>query len=133
MDSTVYLVTSSQERHNQRIVDILRLREFFGKMVLVTRTGTIEDEEHLVVGAFPNPTGVLRLVGLHRLKTTFDRYLFFPSRNVLYVKLAKKKLRSVLSAVNAVALFIRTRTRSNSRKRLSALSVFTSTANTSNG
>ena len=92
----VYVITSDQEHYNQRIVNILRLKEFFGRMVHVSETGTIENEEHLVIGAYPNPTGLLRLVGLHKLKRTLDRYLFFPSRNILYVRLAKKKLRDAI-------------------------------------
>ncbi len=44
------------------------------------------------VKPYPNPTAILGLLGLHRLKRILDKILYFPSRNILYVSAVKNKL-----------------------------------------
>ncbi|GAG22641.1 unnamed protein product, partial [marine sediment metagenome] len=57
-------------------------------MVLVTINGEISDDNHLVVGSYLYPMGSLRRIGLSRIKRIIDRYVFFPSPTVLFVKKA---------------------------------------------
>ncbi|MGI9284160.1 MAG: glycosyltransferase, partial [Pseudomonadales bacterium] len=45
-----------------------------------------------------NPTGVVRRLGLHRLRKTLDRYLFFPSPHILFVLTARRKLLTIIAA-----------------------------------
>ena len=89
----VYIVTQNQDISNHRINRILSLREHFEKMVLVTKNSTNVDKDHLVVNSFPNPTGILRFLGLNKIKKIIDKSIFFPSPNILYVWAVIKRLK----------------------------------------
>jgi len=96
-NQVVYVVTI--ERFvNQRVERILSLRKSFEKMTIVTKTGTCVDDENIVAGSYPNPLGLLRLMGLHKTKNVLERYLFFPSPHILYVWSARKKLKERIAS-----------------------------------
>ncbi|MEE9344439.1 MAG: hypothetical protein V3U88_02410 [Methylococcales bacterium] len=87
----VYVVFGSRNQEfHPRVHKLLCLRPHFEKMVLVARGSHRIDQENLVLNPYPNPTGVFRLLGLNKLKSTIDKYLFFPSTNLLYVKRVEK-------------------------------------------
>jgi glycosyltransferase involved in cell wall biosynthesis len=60
--------------------------------VLVTVGDGGGDEENYQIHPYLNPTGLLRVLGFTKLKAVIDKYLFFPSRNILYVKAVQKRL-----------------------------------------
>lgn len=95
----VYIVFGvARESVNDRIKKLLRLRDSFDKMVLVTPGKyNKEDNESLEVKPYNNPTGVLRRLGLHDLRKTVDRYLFFPSPHILFVLPARRKLAKIIA------------------------------------
>lgn len=95
-DLVVYLVAIRQTLSNQRIQRILNLREPYMKMVLVTNSVIQGHRDHIEVRSYPNPTGILRLAGLHKAKKLIDRYLFFPSPRMLYVWAAQKRLKRAI-------------------------------------
>lgn len=100
IERVVYLICVGQDPLNYRASLILSLKESFERMTLVTQNGTIEDNEHMVTGAFPNPLGIFRLLGLHSLKSRLERYCYFPSREVLYGRYAIKRLIDKISIDN---------------------------------
>ena len=61
-----------------------------------------------MVGAYPNPLGLLRLVGLNKTKSFLERYIYFPSPTILYVwkvvKKLQKRIKRDLSKGNRVCL-----------------------------
>ena len=93
-DIVVYVIAGRQEVFNQRIARILSLRKSFDKMIFVTKTGVQVDENHFIVRSYPNPTGILRLLGFTSFKKFLDRYLFFPSPDLLYVMAARNRLKN---------------------------------------
>ncbi len=94
-DLAVYIVFGiPREKVNDRIKKLLRLREKFDKMVLVTPGNhNRQDAEGLEIRPIPNPVGVLQKLGLHKLSKTLNRCLFFPSPRILFVLTARRKLR----------------------------------------
>ncbi len=95
----VYIVFGiPREKVNDRIKKLLRLREQFDKMVLVTPgKRDRQDAEGLEIRPIPNPVSVLQKLGLHKLSKTLNRYLFFPSPRILFVLTARRKLRQQIA------------------------------------
>ena len=94
----VYVVAGQKkESINQRVARILTLGKSFDKMMLVSPGNGCFDNRNIEVKPLPNPTGILRLMKLDKLKTSLDRYLYFPSRYILYVKVAQRILRKAIS------------------------------------
>lgn len=93
-NQVVYVVANLAR--NDRIYKILSLKNLFHKMVLVSAGSAQVNDGDMVIKPFPNPLGILRLMKLHKLKNTLDKYLFFPSRQILYVKAAQEKLKDVI-------------------------------------
>ncbi|MDL1985903.1 MAG: hypothetical protein LWX54_17310, partial [Deltaproteobacteria bacterium] len=90
----VYVVVGQKrESINDRVAKILTLRSSFDKMILVSVGNGHVNDENIMIKPFPNPFGILRLMGLQKLKKNLDKYFFFPSRNILYVKAVQKKLK----------------------------------------
>ena len=93
-DKVVYVVVGQKrESINDRVAKILTLRSSFDKMILVSVGNGHVNDENIMIKPFPNPFGILRLMGLQKLKKNLDKYFFFPSRNILYVKAVQKKLK----------------------------------------
>ncbi|RJP83249.1 MAG: hypothetical protein C4522_01245 [Desulfobacteraceae bacterium] len=92
-DHIVYLVCTHQNSIKHREKMILRLQGSFTKMILVTQVGNAVHDDLLVIKAYPNPLGLLRILGFNRLKEKLEKYLFFPSRLILFIKPAIHKLK----------------------------------------
>ncbi len=92
-NKAVYII-ASQQRHgvNERVNRIFSLKEHFSKMVLVCPTKGHDGKDCLNISPYTNPTGILRLLRLNKLKNLIDKQLFFPSASILYVAAAKKEL-----------------------------------------
>lgn len=95
-DCAVYIVSEAQNSIKRREKMILGLRESYAKMVLVTQTGTMVNDKNIVVGAYPNPFGLLRILGFHKFKKKLEKYIYFPSQTILYVRPAIKKLKKMI-------------------------------------
>ncbi len=90
----VYIVTVQKSGFlNQRIGKMLLLRSHYDRLILVcsgrkTRCiGDVWEIRHSM-----NPTGVLRKLGLQPLKVALDKWLYFPSTQVLFVKAVQRVL-----------------------------------------
>ena len=90
----VYIVFGvPREKVNDRTKKLLRLREKFDKMILVTPgKQNRKDAEGLEVKPIPNPTGVFKKLGLQKLSQFLNRYLFYPSTRILFVLRARRQL-----------------------------------------
>lgn len=88
----VYLVCIDRDFIRRRERMILGLRHAFNKLILVTGNGDIHDPNQLVAKAYPNPVAILKLLGLNRLKSKVEKYIFFPSHSLLYVTPAVRRL-----------------------------------------
>ncbi len=66
-------------------------------MVLVTRAGPKIENNHITIRPYYNPLGLFRLIGLHQTKKNLERYLFFPSTQILYVRPAVKWLKNSIA------------------------------------
>jgi glycosyltransferase involved in cell wall biosynthesis len=86
------VVHHKREFINDRAAKILTLRKKFDKLILVSIGNGSFGNENIEVKRLPNPTGILRLIKLNKLKKKLDRCLFYPSPVILYVKRAKKIL-----------------------------------------
>ena len=97
-DKVVYVVAGQKkESINQRVARILTLGKSFDKMMLVSPGNGCFDNRNIEVKPLPNPTGILRLMKFNKLKKALDRYLYFPSPTILYVKVAQKILKKAIS------------------------------------
>ena len=107
-DIVVYVVTSSKDHPNTRVKGVLSLNGLLGEVIHVKKTGAPTQGRSIVVGAYPNPLGFLRLMGLNKIKSTFERYIYFPSPTILYVwraiKILKKKIKYDLSKEKRICL-----------------------------
>ena len=93
-DNLIVYVVLGRDEHmmNDRVAKVLQLRRFFRKMVLVARGPGEKDDEKLIIRALPNPTEILRRVGLRKIRNWIDRVFYFPNPHVLYSVCAKRRL-----------------------------------------
>lgn len=98
-DHCVYVVSAWPGGGNDRVKKILRLRDRFEKLVSVTPGNRIfEDDAMMMMPRFKNPLGLLRKLGLNRLKQKIERYLFFPSKDVLFTFRIRRRLTARIAA-----------------------------------
>jgi glycosyltransferase involved in cell wall biosynthesis len=93
---SVYIV-ANQFEINHRLKGIISLKDSFEKVLLIARNGPQIEDKHLMIRPYYNPLGLLRLIGFHQTKKNIERYLFFPSIQILYVRPAIKRLRRVIA------------------------------------
>ncbi len=95
----VYIVTAhGREAINERVRNFLLLRPHFSKLVLVCAGDkTCITDELWEIRHTTNPTGILRKLGLGRLKGIIDRWLYFPSPQVLFVRAAYGRLKKAIA------------------------------------
>lgn len=92
-DMRVYVVSNFERGGNDRVRKVVRLRDRFDRLVLVTPgTKLRDDSESLVVPPIPNPLGLLRLLRLDELKRWLEGYLYFPTVHRLFVERVKHRL-----------------------------------------
>jgi hypothetical protein len=94
---SIYVVVGHQ-KVNDRVHKIIDLAMEKSSMVLVTPAASGTTCEEIVVNPYPNPTAFLRWLKLPKIKRAIDRWLFFPSTKILYVKAAQKVLSSRIRA-----------------------------------
>lgn len=89
----IYVVTAFQHHIiNSRMKCLVQLREIYSNLILVTVGDEYVDNENIRVMPYPNFTGLFRVLGLLKLRNYLDRYIYFPSPKILYVKAVLKKL-----------------------------------------
>jgi len=94
---TYLMVSHGEYSINSRVKKLLMLVRQYGRGVLVCTGKDRIDADCVSIKPYPNPTGILRIIGLSAVKRTVDKYLFFPSRNILYVHKAIKNLENLIS------------------------------------
>jgi glycosyltransferase involved in cell wall biosynthesis len=87
------MVSHNAQRINSRVDKLLSLARQCGETTLVASGKDKVGLGQISVIPYANPTGLLRLLGLVGVKRTIDKYLFFPSTNILYVRRAVRILR----------------------------------------
>jgi len=98
-NASVYLVAGREEsRINDRVKKLLTLRDRFHAVTLVTPGLGVSDAARLRVPPVIGLTGILRLLGLNQLKNAIDRYLYFPSLDIRFVRALRKPLFARLNA-----------------------------------
>ena len=94
---SVYILKQYASEASRRELQILRLREFFAKVVLIRQSSgnnfPYADASTLLVRKPPNITGILNLIQLDQFKRRLDQ-LYFPSPTILYVKAAQRQLQA---------------------------------------
>ncbi len=94
----IYLMISKEKhRLNNRVRMLPSLIREYGKGVLVCSGNDDVDPDCITIKPYPNPAGILRVIGLNNLKRDLEKYLFFPSTKILYVLKANKKLERSIS------------------------------------
>lgn len=92
-NTVVYVVSGwDPKRNNDRVKKLVSLGSRFDKMVLVGKGKKNSSEDGMVVRSWPNPTGILRLLGMAELGDRLDKYMLFPSRDILFIMPVKQKL-----------------------------------------
>ncbi len=96
----VYIVTAhGRASLNERVRKLLLLRGYFARLVLVCAgERTRMADELWEIKHTTNPTGILRKLGLGRLKGAIDRWLYFPSPQVLFVRAVYGRLKSSIAS-----------------------------------
>jgi len=79
---------------NDRVKKVVSLQIAGSCIVLIAPNVDGAPCETIAVNAYPNPTSILSLMKLPRLKRIIDSLLFFPTSRVLYVKPIEKILKS---------------------------------------
>lgn len=64
-------------------------------LVSANRTGG-NDQGIKVPGMYHNPLGILDKIGLAKVRLLLDKYIFFPSPKILYVKAAQRRLAKII-------------------------------------
>ncbi len=83
--NVVYVITGHAGL-NDRVKKVVDLQVANSRIVLIAPNVGGVACETLAIEPYGNPTGILRVAGLPRVKRAVDRFLFFPSTRVLYVK-----------------------------------------------
>jgi len=109
-DLTLYIISYHQEYIGHRIELFLKLKKYFRKMILVCRYGSANNEENIIIKGYPNPFGLLRIIGLNKLKIKLEKYFYFPTHKILYVwdvkRKLKKRIKNELKRGEKIAIFI---------------------------
>lgn len=82
---------------NDRVRKVFSLAKHFHTMHLVTQGPYSSEDNEIAIKPLANPTGILRVVGLNKLKRALDKIIFFPSNHILYVKAVEKNLHMRIS------------------------------------
>ena len=95
---SVYVVSAWHDV-NDRVEKLSKLSPLFGslKLVHMGRKSTVSDGDSIRICPISNPTNILNIFKLNKLKSYIDRYLFFPSTNIFFVWSAKKTLNKYIS------------------------------------
>ena len=95
-NSKIYIIGVEQDFLPLRIEKLFTLRDRIPGLILVAKRGELINENNLVLGSHPNPSGLLRILKLNYLKKIFDRYIFFPSPSILYVYKVEQQLKKII-------------------------------------
>lgn len=96
IDKVVYIV-DSHIVINDRVSKIFELRGYFKKMILV-KAGRQKTEDQIIgISPIINPIAVLQRFKLEWLNNLLDKYIFFPSSKIFYVKAVNRKLKMLIS------------------------------------
>jgi len=98
-NAVVYVVSHWPGGGNDRVKKLLRLREHFAKLILVTPgQSAVSNDEQLTVPPWPNPNGLFRMLKLEAAKTAADRYLYLTGMAQLFVQALRRPLLRSIAA-----------------------------------
>jgi hypothetical protein len=90
-NTSVYVVTG-RRIINDRINKLSKLRPEFDSLKYIYPGKKYIDDYKIVIRPIPNPTKILKLISLNKLKSHLDKFLFFPSAQILFVWAIQKIL-----------------------------------------
>lgn len=94
----VYVLVARSGRVNDRIEKLAGLGARYEQLTLVTKGTAPVSQSHLAIRPIPNPTNVLRSLGLTKIRKAIDRLLYFPSPEILFVVRCLPALRKRIRA-----------------------------------
>ncbi len=98
-DIATYLIVSQEVSCiNSRVRQLLSLARQCGEGTLISSGKDCRKSGCISIKPYPNPTGILRILRLNGIKKILDRYLFFPSTDILYVRRAVNRLGRFIDA-----------------------------------
>lgn len=76
---------------------IYSLREHFPKMLLVSTNHKGGNNQGVAIpGIYYNPLGILNKIGLNTARMVLDKYVYFQSPRIRYIRTAQKKLAKII-------------------------------------
>ena len=93
----IYFIVFHPDFNNHRTRLIYSLKEHFPEMLLVSTNQKGGNRQGIPIpGIYYNPLGILKKIGLGRIETVLDKYIYFPSPRMRYIKAARKKLTEII-------------------------------------
>ena len=97
MKNTTVIVLIGTGSANQRVQKLSSLKKHYKKIIIISvKNNNNKTADYLQVKPYVNPTGIFRLLRLHNLKRYLDKTLYFPTRNILYVKAVLQQLKKLI-------------------------------------
>ncbi len=96
--ATYIMVSYQAHQINSRVRELLSLVRQCGEGTLVSSGKDSSKPGYISVKPYPNPTGMLRIIGLQGIKGMLDRHLFFPSPHILYVRRVVNRLKRFIDS-----------------------------------
>ena len=90
---TYLIVSQGVNSINSRVKELLSLVRQHGEGTLVGSGEDWNKPGYISIKSYPNPTGILRILGLNEVKRNIDKNLYFPSSDILYVRRAVNRLK----------------------------------------
>jgi len=92
----IYFIVYHPDFRNYRMRLIYSLKENYPKMFLVSTNRRGGNNQGITIGMYHNPLGILKKYGLGRIKKVLDKYIYFPSPRIRYIKAAQKHLAKII-------------------------------------
>ena len=93
----VYFIVFHPNFNNYRMRLIYGLKEHYPELFLVSTSHKGGNDQGITIsGIYHNPLGILNKIGLGKVETVLDKYIYFPSPRRRYIKAAQKKLAKII-------------------------------------
>jgi hypothetical protein len=93
----IYFIVFHPNFRNYRMRLIYSLKEHCPKMFLVSTNHKGGNNQGITIpGIYHNPLGILNKIGLAKVETVLNKYIYFPSPRRRYIKAAQRKLAKVI-------------------------------------
>ncbi len=93
----IYFIVFHPNFNNYRMRLIYSLKEHYTKILLVSTNHKGGNDQGITIpGIYHNPLGILNKIGLGRVEIVLNKYIYFPSPRIRYIKAAQKKLAKII-------------------------------------